>query len=89
LTELAAIKFPSQDSLHVFYEDICLALDNLEKANKDVTKFVLCGSALQLMLNFPHAWMGQSGTADRFVEIMTEQAKNFVELKAKADASLG
>jgi hypothetical protein len=72
-----------------FHNGVSKALDDLQKANPGIPTPAICGSALQLMLNFPHKWMGDSGTAAFFVKTMTEQAQQFVELKAKADASLG
>jgi hypothetical protein len=89
LDQLPANEWPSKESLMDFHNDVSLAITKLQNANKDVQLPAVCGSALQLMLNFPHSWMVQSGTHGRFVEAMTDQAREFVELKAKADASLG
>ena len=80
--------FPSKKSLMDFHNAVSIALDTLQKANPKVPTPAICGSALQLMLNFPHKWMGDSGTSEFFVKTMTEQSQQFVELKAKADASL-
>lgn len=84
-----SVKMPSPDSLMNFHQDVSSALGALQEANPGITTPVLCGSALQLMLNFPHTWMGQSGTVEKFVETITLQAQQFVDLKEKSLQAAG
>jgi hypothetical protein len=84
LAELPAIKLPTDDSLLTFHQAINVALSDLMYSNKDVSKFVVSGSALQMMFNFPYVWLGQDRD-DQFVEVMTQQAKAFIEAKRKAN----
>ena len=80
------IKFPSKESLSDFHNDINNALERFQRANLDVNKIAICGSAWQIMLNFPHQWMGKSAYEPGvFVATMADQAQGFVELRMKAD----
>jgi hypothetical protein len=80
--------WPSKESLMAFHNTLSQALDAYQKANPNVPTSIACGCALQLMLNFPHKWMAESGKADQFVSAMTTQAEQFVALKAMAVTGL-
>ena len=80
--------WPSKESLMAFHNTLSKALDTFQKVNPTVPTPVACGCALQLMLNFPHKWMADSGKADQFVAAMTMQSEQFMSLKARADTGL-
>lgn len=75
-------KVPSKESLADYYVAIGQAIQELEKANPDVSAPIICGSALQLFLDYPYVWLGKTVTAERFVEVINTQAKEFIRLVA-------
>jgi len=76
---------PSKQSKLDFHNDVGAAITRFQKANKDIPLGIICGTALQLMFNFPYTWMGQSGTQSHFADLMASEAKLFLTMKELAD----
>jgi hypothetical protein len=77
--------WPSKESLTNLHNALSIALDVFQKSNPTIPTPITCGCALQIMLNFPHKWMTESKKGDQFVSVMTLQAEQFLQLKAKAE----
>jgi hypothetical protein len=90
LEESTTIRLPTDESLLVFHSAVNKALSELQFRNKDLPMSIICGSALQMMFNFPYFWMGKSASEPGvFVGTMADQAQAFFDAKQKVGPDLG
>jgi hypothetical protein len=90
LEKSTTIKLPTDQSLLAFHDAVNKALNELQFSNQSLPVSVICGSALQMMFNFPYHWMGKSASEPGvFVATIADQAQAFFASKQNAGADLG
>jgi hypothetical protein len=72
---------PSVESLTELGNDMNAALTLFKAANPNVSNPFLCMGALYTMFAYPYMWLAQNGQQERFVELMSLEANNYMNNK--------